>query len=108
MVTSHGHMYQELQTKRTWNPAEHVEWLVFEVEGQLQIRPAQYSVAKLLMDDPGAVSQLNMGEGKTRVILPMLALKWTTSHNPRKGVAASQQRPKELVGLTHLLLITID
>jgi hypothetical protein len=28
------------------------------------------------MDDPGAVVQLNMGEGKTRVILPMLALHW--------------------------------
>jgi hypothetical protein len=24
--------------------------------------------------DPGAIVQLNMGEGKTRVILPMLAL----------------------------------
>ena len=61
---------------RTWDVAEHPKWLVFEVEGQLQIRPAQYYIAKMLLDNPGAVAQLNMGEGKTRVILPMMALAW--------------------------------
>ena len=62
--------------KRLWDPAKHPKWLVFEVEGQLQIRPSQYQVAQQLMDSPGAITQLNMGEGKTRVILPMLALHW--------------------------------
>ena len=33
-------------------------------------------VAAYLMGNPGAIVQLNMGEGKTRVILPMLALHW--------------------------------
>ena len=28
------------------------------------------------MNKMGAIDQLNMGEGKTRVILPMLALYW--------------------------------
>lgn len=41
---------------------DHPEWLVFEAEGQLQIRPAQHRVAQLLMGDPGAIEQLNMGE----------------------------------------------
>jgi hypothetical protein len=49
---------------------------VFEAEGQLQIRPAQYDIAQHLLANPGAIMQLNMGEGKTRVILPMLALHW--------------------------------
>lgn len=60
---------------------EHPEWLVFEAEGQLQIRPTQHWIAEHLMhqpvDQPGAIDQLNMGEGKTRVIMPMLALYWT-------------------------------
>lgn len=61
---------------RTWDVTVHPKWLVFEVEGQLQIRPAQYETAQHLMTHPGAIMQLNMGEGKTRVILPMLALHW--------------------------------
>jgi hypothetical protein len=52
----------------------HPEWLVFEVEQQLKIRRVQYTTAKHLIDNPGTVTQLNMGEGKTRVILPMLQL----------------------------------
>ncbi len=60
--------------RRTWDPAQHPRWLALEVDGQLQIRPAQYTIARHLMKQPGDVVQLNMGEGKTRVILPMLAL----------------------------------
>ena len=61
---------------RCWDAQEHPEWLVFEVEEGLQIRPVQYEVAKKLIEDPGCVVQLNMGEGKTRVILRMLILHW--------------------------------
>lgn len=55
---------------------------MFEVEGQLQIRPDQYHHARELLShphnksEPGPITQLNMGEGKTRVILPMLAMEW--------------------------------
>ncbi|KAJ3080690.1 hypothetical protein HDU99_007692, partial [Rhizoclosmatium hyalinum] len=59
---------------REWSIYDHPCWLVFEVEGGLQIRPSQYSTAMQLMDNPGAVLQLNMGEGKTRVIMPMIIL----------------------------------
>jgi hypothetical protein len=72
---------QELQVYRTWNVDEHPEWLVFEAEGLLQIRPEQYSVALDLMQNPGAINQLNMGEGKTRVIIPMLMLHWTRNRD---------------------------
>jgi hypothetical protein len=65
---------QELTTTREWEAAAYPSWLVFEVEQQLQIRPLQYKVAVQLMQEQGAIAQLNMGGGKTRVILPMLLL----------------------------------
>eukprot|EP00798_Chlamydomonas_sp_ICE-L_P025428 gene25428-11088_t len=67
-------LVQELQVRRQWSVSEYPEWLVFEVEGGLQIRPQQYAVAARLIHEPGAIAQLNMVEGKTRVILPMLVL----------------------------------
>ncbi len=71
---------QELLVHRTWDAAAHPDWLVFEVEGQIQIRPKQYEVVQHLLERPGAICQLNMGEGKTRVILPMLALQLAKGH----------------------------
>ena len=59
---------------RGWEVQDFPGWLVFEMEQQLQIRQVQYEVAKHLMKNPGDIAQLNMGEGKTRVILPMLIL----------------------------------
>ena len=68
---------------RTWPVEEHPEWLVFEVFAQLQIRPLQYYVANSIIkgigNNTGPIIQLNMGEGKTRVILPMLILHWRKS-----------------------------
>jgi hypothetical protein len=69
---------QELLTHRTWQVTRHPQWLAFEVEGRLQIRPNQHALARTLLDagagKQGPIAQLNMGEGKTRVILPMLIL----------------------------------
>ena len=74
----------EMQCVRQWNVNQHVEWLVFEVEQRIRIRPNQYRVAQRLIQHlekieagdqiPGPIEQLNMGEGKTRVIVPMLLL----------------------------------
>lgn len=64
---------------RDWEPKRHPQWLVFEVEQRLQIRKAQFLVAQFLIENPGAITQLNMGEGKTRVILPMLVLELARS-----------------------------
>jgi hypothetical protein len=59
-----------------WEPEKYPSWLVFEVEGRLQIRPKQYLVASALTERKGTIAQLNMGEGKTRVLIPMLMLHW--------------------------------
>lgn len=65
-----------------WSPCEYPQWLLFEIEQNLTIRSIQIEIAKQMMvpipNEPGAkinhfVMQLNMGEGKTSVIVPLLA-----------------------------------
>eukprot|EP00927_Polykrikos_kofoidii_P086643 TRINITY_DN9772_c0_g1_i1.p1 TRINITY_DN9772_c0_g1~~TRINITY_DN9772_c0_g1_i1.p1 ORF type:complete len:1878 (+),score=199.27 TRINITY_DN9772_c0_g1_i1:778-5634(+) len=72
---------QEIRCTRIWDVKKHPSWLVFEVSNRVQIRPQQYDVAKQLIDKNRLISQLNMGEGKTRVIMPMLALYWAFDAN---------------------------
>lgn len=71
----HG-VIAELDCIRGWCPFEHPRWLAFEVEQQLQIRPYQFSIVDQLLHDRGSLVQLNMGLGKTRVLVPMLVLEW--------------------------------
>ena len=59
-----------------WTPSEHLPWLIFELEMNITIRQIQVDVARH-MNEPrkdNIVMQMNMGEGKTSVIIPMLAL----------------------------------
>lgn len=70
----------EIEPHTNWQPYEWPEWLLFEIEQDLCIRPIQIEVAKRMInpmtDDSDcrhAVMQLNMGEGKTSVIVPILA-----------------------------------
>ena len=62
-----------------WTPSEHVPWLILELEMNITIREIQVKVARHMMGEENSsignfVMQMNMGEGKTSVILPMLAL----------------------------------
>lgn len=65
-----------------WKPCEYPEWLLFEIEQNLTIRRIQIEIAKRMISPPPnadgcstkhSVMQLNMGEGKTAVIVPILA-----------------------------------
>lgn len=67
----------ELSSQREWSALEHPYWLVFEVEQGIRIRPEQYHIANHLIENTGHSVQLNMGLGKTRVILPMLILSYS-------------------------------
>ncbi|KAG4065067.1 hypothetical protein HA402_007464 [Bradysia odoriphaga] len=63
-----------------WLPFEYPEWLIFEIEQNVTIRPIQIEVAQRMIDPPEigtkhSVMQLNMGEGKTSIIVPLLATK---------------------------------
>ena len=58
-----------------WNPMEFPESLLFEVENGILIRPIQQTIAEHMRapSDGNAVMQLNMGEGKSSVIVPIVA-----------------------------------
>lgn len=61
---------------QNWDPAEFPETLLLEVEGGFLVRDVQEDIAKHMRDLPAghnAVLQLNCGEGKSSVIVPMVA-----------------------------------
>ncbi len=70
-------LLKELQVTHIWDVNLYPMWLAFEVDMGIQIRPEQFRIAEQLIQTPGAIVQLNMGEGKTRTILPMLMLHLT-------------------------------
>eukprot|EP01114_Cavostelium_apophysatum_P014761 TRINITY_DN3907_c0_g1_i1.p1 TRINITY_DN3907_c0_g1~~TRINITY_DN3907_c0_g1_i1.p1 ORF type:complete len:3214 (-),score=676.59 TRINITY_DN3907_c0_g1_i1:917-10525(-) len=84
-------LFTELENVRQWKFEEYPLWLLFEVENQLSIRPVQFEVARKLMDAKGTVLQLNMGEGKSRVIIPVLSAFFADGERlARINVLASQ------------------
>lgn len=59
-----------------WDPVEHSDWLLLEIESNLMIRQTQAEIAKEMLNPSGgqnSVMQLNMGEGKSSVIVPIAA-----------------------------------
>ncbi|CAF0959459.1 unnamed protein product [Adineta steineri] len=71
-----------------WIPSEHISWLILELEMNITIREMQIKVARHMMQPnsnlnnqeiQNIVMQMNMGEGKTSVILPMLAVSLPSS-----------------------------
>jgi hypothetical protein len=59
-----------------WSPADFPETLLLEVEGGFLVREVQEDIAKHMRNPPGgcnSVLQLNCGEGKSSVIVPMVA-----------------------------------
>lgn len=60
-----------------WKPEDHPDWLLLEIENNLSIRPEQYDTAMQMMSPSSgsnAIVQLNMGQGKTSVITPMICV----------------------------------
>ncbi|XP_065660133.1 uncharacterized protein LOC136084025 isoform X2 [Hydra vulgaris] len=63
-----------------WIPSSNPEWLILELEGNFLIRPIQIDIAQSMLNaNENFVQQLNMGEGKTSVIVPLLAVSLATS-----------------------------
>lgn len=59
-----------------WDPSEYPDWLLFEIESNLLIRPEQVDVALTTISPASggnSVLQMNMGRGKTSCIIPMVA-----------------------------------
>ncbi|XP_065673543.1 uncharacterized protein LOC124806063 isoform X2 [Hydra vulgaris] len=65
-----------------WVPSSNPEWLILELEANFLIRPIQIDVAQSMINaNENFVQQLNMGEGKTSVIVPLLAVSLATSEH---------------------------
>ncbi len=59
-----------------WRPYEYPDWLLLEIESNLLIRETQVEVAQAIIAPRSgecSVLQLNMGQGKTSCIIPMVA-----------------------------------
>ncbi|RMZ68305.1 very large low complexity [Pyrenophora seminiperda CCB06] len=67
-LRNHGH--------QNWSPMDFPETLLLEIESGLLVREVQEEIAKQMRSPPNAansVMQLNMGEGKSSVIVPIIA-----------------------------------
>jgi hypothetical protein len=63
-LLNHGHI--------GWKPEEYPEWMLFEIENNLLIRPTQAQIAKETLAPSARANcamQLNMGDGKSSVIV---------------------------------------
>ncbi|KAJ4244210.1 hypothetical protein NW762_014592 [Fusarium torreyae] len=69
-------LLRELENRgyENWSPHDHPEWLLIECESQITIREVQQQIAQqMISGEENAVMQLNMGEGKSSVIVPIVA-----------------------------------
>jgi len=67
-----------------WKPEEHPDWLLLEIESNLLIRPDQVDVARATIwpqSGANSVLQMNMGQGKTSCIIPMVAASMADGKN---------------------------
>lgn len=58
-----------------WNPTEHSDWLLLEIDSNILIRKNQVDVALAMMSPASGSNsalQMNMGQGKTSCIIPMV------------------------------------
>lgn len=61
---------------RDWDPRHYPDWLLLEIENNILIRPAQAQIAREMISPSSranSILQLNMGEGKSSVIVPIVA-----------------------------------
>ncbi|KAM5467607.1 hypothetical protein MferCBS49748_003855 [Microsporum ferrugineum] len=76
------HKYQILDDEQkytphlNWDPALHPDWLLLQIDADICIRPNQVDVAYATISPSSranSVLQMNMGQGKTSCIIPMVA-----------------------------------
>lgn len=88
------------------DPMRHPESLLLEIEQGILIRPVQREIAAKMRDPPegqSSVMQLNMGEGKSSVIVPMVAAALADGDCLVRVVVAKPQ----LKQMMHSLILTL-
>ncbi|RYC61027.1 hypothetical protein CHU98_g5182 [Xylaria longipes] len=91
---------------RTWDPLEHPEWLLLEVESGIMIRDVQERIASEMINPRSycnSVLQLNMGEGKSSVIVPMVAAELADRSQLARVIVAKPQSKQMAQMLTSKL-----
>ncbi|KAK0715939.1 hypothetical protein B0H67DRAFT_645624 [Lasiosphaeris hirsuta] len=86
-----------------WDPLEYPESLLLEIEQGITIRPVQNKIAAVMRSPPGmknSVMQLNMGEGKSSVIVPIVAAALANGKHLVRVVVAKPQSNQ----MTHMLI----
>ncbi|KAF5580557.1 hypothetical protein FPANT_9293 [Fusarium pseudoanthophilum] len=78
LQSSHVDLIRELENggHQSWCPYDHPEWLLLECESEIMIRDVQQQITEQMINPPenqNSVMQLNMGEGKSTVIVPIVA-----------------------------------
>lgn len=84
-MSNPGHSY--------WQPSEHPDWLLLEIESNILIRPDQIDVALCTISPTSgknSVLQMMMGQGKSSCIIPMVA---TTLADARKLLRVIVPKP---------------
>ncbi|TFA98909.1 hypothetical protein CCMA1212_009268 [Trichoderma ghanense] len=78
----------------SWDPYQYPEWLLLECESGIMIRHVQHQIAEQMIspdNDENAVMQLNMGEGKSSVIVPIVATALSNGSRIVRVVVAKPQ-----------------
>ena len=69
---------------RRWQARDHPDWLLLEIDFNVCIRPDQHEVA-LAMSSPSSSGsfclQMNMGQGKSSIIIPMVVAQLADTNN---------------------------
>jgi hypothetical protein len=74
----HADLFADMKNpgRKGWDPFGYPEWLLFEIENNIQIRQEQAEIAAEMISPSSksnAIMQLNMGLGKSSVIVPIVA-----------------------------------
>ncbi|KAG8829361.1 hypothetical protein FRC17_006701 [Serendipita sp. 399] len=96
----------EFQWAQKWDPSKFPEWILIEIDGNFAIRGVQSDIANRMLFPEGnqnAVMQLNMGEGKSSVIIPIVASSASTSSALVRIIVPRAQSKQQL----HILRRTL-
>ncbi|CCA73756.1 hypothetical protein PIIN_07711 [Serendipita indica DSM 11827] len=95
------HLVADFYHQRRWDTEEYLDWLLVEIDGNFSVRENQAEIAMCMMhpDDHGvnnAVMQLNMGEGKSSVIIPAISASLADSQVLCRVVVPRAQTKQQL------------
>ncbi|KAF8129296.1 hypothetical protein EV363DRAFT_1451295 [Boletus edulis] len=89
-----------------WIAAEYPDWLLIQLQGNFLIRRVQVDVAKEMMNPrstKNTVIQVNMGEGKSSVIIPICAAALANTHQLVRVIVPRALKAQMLQLLTNRL-----